>query len=341
MSNRPLVIANVARSCVLLALLFGLVFGLFFAGAMLFEAWRHAAADLATLAERALVHVDRLAPYLLLGCVAWIVVALVLGGYMIRASSSCRLVKPGTQPRIERILQQLCLKADMQVPQLGIIDSNEMNAFASGLFADDYTVAVSRGLMARLTDAELEAVMAHELTHIKNRDVMLCVIAATVTGGFALLAEALMFGITRALRLVFGSGDDSEAGAIAGWVALVIGFVLVILATFISTLIGFALSRSREYLADAGAAAMTGRPEALISALEKLTDDCDIEAPAGVMQMCIARPRPFLDLFSTHPRTEDRIAALKAIQKTATRRQPRRPMVGLEIGQARASFGQR
>ena len=118
----------------------------------------------------------------------------------------------------------------MDVPKLGIIDSNELNAFATGLFKRDRLVAVTEGLAARLTDDEIEAVMAHELAHIKHRDILLSIIAATVAGGFALLAEMLFFVIVRTICFAFQSGDDDEEeGGISGWVAMLIGFVFVAL----------------------------------------------------------------------------------------------------------------
>lgn len=346
--TRPLhIVGNVIRSFVLIGLLFAIFFGLVFAGAWLTEGARVAfKADQALITERALVTMRWLRPYMVAATGIWVVVALVFSGYVIHWTSGCRVVAPGTQPRLEGILKRLCQKAQMEVPMLGIIESQELNAFATGLFKRDYLVAVTEGLAARLDDAEIEAVVAHELAHIRNRDVLLAVMAGTVAGGIAMLAQLLYFGLSRTICLALGMAgrDDEEGSATVGWMALALGFVLVAFASFVTTLIGFALSRSREYLADAGAAEMTGNPRALITALEKICDDCDIGAPAGVMQMCIDRPRPLLGLFSTHPRPEDRIAALRDMpQKVSERRGPARPATvttaaGLHV---RAGFGQR
>ncbi|MFM9938915.1 MAG: M48 family metalloprotease [Hyphomicrobiaceae bacterium] len=345
------VLGNVIRSFVLLALLFGIVFGMVYVGALLFESWKHPRYELAEQSARAIEFCIRAAPYVALGTVAWIAISLALSGLLINWSSGCRVVRPGTEPRLERILANLCKKAGMDVPKLGIIESNELNAFATGLCKSQHLVAVTEGLANRLTDEEIEAVMAHELAHIKHRDVFLGLIAAAVAGGLALLAEVLFFLLVRticaAMRLGGGGDENDEGGGgIGAWVAMLIGFVFVLFAGFITTLVGFALSRAREYLADAGAVEMTGNAAAMASALEKISEGSDIGAPAGVMQLCIDRPPPFLGLFSTHPPIEERIRAVKAMRGPAVR-SPRpvrasKPIAPVPAGlKPRASFGQR
>lgn len=349
MFSPAIVVNNIIRSFILIALLFAIVFGLVFVGAWLVEGVRISFKSTTMVTSRATADLLWLTPWIVLVTVAWIGVALVFAGYMIRWSSGCRLVEPGTEPRLEGILKRLCAKAQIDVPQLGIMETNELNAYATGLFKSDHLVAVTRGLMQKLNDEEIEGVLAHELAHIKNRDVLLSVMAGTVAGGIALLADLLYFGILRSVGVVvglFGDSDDEESGSpIAVWAALCIGFVFVLISSLVATLIGFALSRSREYLADAGAAEMTGNPRALMTALEKITEDCDIPAPSGVMQMCIDRPRGVIDLFSTHPRTEDRIAALRGLPQraSAARVQPQRVQrAGVPSTLAvRAQFGQR
>lgn len=345
------IVGNVVRSIALIALLFAILFGLVFAGTWLVEAARLSfKADTGLITERAQSTMLWLTPYVVVAGIVWIAVSLIWSGYLIRWSSNCRIVEPGTEPRLEGILKRVCQRAGMDVPQLGVIDSDELNAYATGIFKSDHLVAVTRGLAAKLDDLEVEAVMAHELAHIKNKDVMLAVIAGAVAGGVALLAQMLFFALTRSVcavaRLACG---DEEGDTIGWWVAMVVGFVLVLFASLVTTLIEFALSRSREYLADAGAAEITGNPRALITSLQKISDDCDIGAPAGVMQMCIDRPRGWLDLFSTHPATEDRIAALREMPQRvsgATSRAAGAPQrvtrVGVPPGlPVRAQFGQR
>lgn len=345
------VAGNIVRSFVLIALLFAILFGLVFAGAWLAEGVMVSfKTEPSILTAKALTDLAWLAPYVAAAGAVWIVVSLIWSGYLIRWSSNCRIVEPGTEPRLEGILNRLCLKAEMDVPQLGIIDSDELNAYATGIFKSDHLVAVTRGLAAKLDDSEIEAVMAHELAHIKNKDVMLSVMAGAVAGGVALLAQMLFFALTRSLCAVarVACGDE-EGDTIGWWAAMVVGFVLVLFASLVTTLIEFALSRSREFLADAGAAEITGNPRALITSLQKISDDCDIDAPAGVMQMCIDRPRGWIDLFSTHPATEDRIAALREMPQrvsvTGSRASvtPQRvTRVGVPPGLAvRSQFGQR
>ena len=344
------VTANVIRSFVLLAFLFALVFGLFYIGSLLYVIWRFPHFEHAEHYARALEFTHWAAPYIVLGCVAWIGIALALSGLLINWSSGCRVITPGSQPRLESILANLCRKAGMDVPKLGIIECDELNAFATGLFKSDRLVAVTEGLAAKLTDDEIEAVMAHELAHIKHRDIMLGIIAATVAGGLALLAEMLFFLIARTIWFAMSlcGCEDDEEGGISAWVALLVGFVFVVFASFISTLVGFALSRAREYLADAGAVEMTGNPAAMASALEKISEKNDIGAPSGVMQMCIDRPRSIMNLFSTHPPIEDRISAVRAMRSRVTpkapavRRGPARSGMPAPAGlSARASFGRR
>ena len=342
------VAANVIRSFVLLAFLFALVFGLVYLGSLLYMTWRFPRLEMAEHSALAIAFCRWASPYVVLGCVAWIGIALALSGLLINWSSGCRVITPGSAPRLESILANLCRKAGMDVPKLGIIESDELNAFATGLFKRDRLVAVTEGLAAKLTDDEIEAVMAHELAHIKHRDIMLSIIAATVAGGFALLAELLFFLIARSIWFAFGASDDDEEGGISCWVAMLVGFVFVVFASFISTLVGLALSRTREYLADAGAVEMTGNPAAMASALEKISGDNDIGAPAGVMQMCIDRPAPFVSLFSTHPPIEDRIRAVRAMRSRVTQRAPavrraaaRSAMPAPAGLPQRASFGRR
>lgn len=348
----PLHVAgNVVRSIALVALLFAILFGLVFAGTWLVEGVRLSfKADTGLITERAMATMLWLTPYVLVAGIVWMAVSLIWSGYLIRWSSGCEIVEPGTEPRLEGILKRLCQKSGMDVPQLGIVDSDELNAYATGIFKSDHLVAVTRGLAAKLDDAEIEAVMAHELAHIKNKDVMLSVMAGAVAGGIALFAQLLFFALTRTVcavaRLACG---DEEGDTIGWWVAIVVGFVLVAFASFVTTLIEFALSRSREYLADAGAAEMTGNPRALITSLQKISGNCDIGAPSAVMQMCIDRPRGWIDLFSTHPATEDRIAALREMPQKVSATAPRAAAAPQRVARAgvpqglavRAQFGQR
>jgi heat shock protein HtpX len=194
------------------------------------------------------------------------------------------------------------------MPKLKVADTDVLNAFASGMNQKQYAVTVTRGLLDRLDDKELEAVLGHELTHIRNGDVRMMVIAVVIAGVISFFAE-LFF------RLMFQGGfrmrgnGDRKGGAV---VAIVIAVALVAVAWLLSVVIRFALSRKREYLADAGSVELTKNPDAMISALRKIESRGELEgATSAVMEMCIDNPREgFADLFATHPPIESRIKAL-------------------------------
>jgi heat shock protein HtpX len=333
--------ANSIRSFALLTLTFAIVLGLVFGGIWLFEgAIGKFVEPQDVVWARTMARYMAWLPYVLPATIVWIAGALVFNGYLIRWTSSCDLVSPGTEPRLERILQRLCRKAKMDVPQLGVIETDQLNAFATGIFANDRLVAVTRGLADHLSDDEIEAVMAHELAHIRHHDVMLGVIAATVAGGIVLMIHLFIALVTRCIFLVIRIfRNDEEGEGMAGFAAFVIGFLFIAIAGLIATVISFALSRTREFMADAGAAEMTGNPRALISALEKIEEHCALSAPSTVMQLCISRPRQFLDLFSTHPPTEDRIAKLALMPQRASAESPQR--AAQSTRGARQGFGRR
>ena len=294
--------SNMIRTAVLLAMLFGIVFAMLFAGALLFELWITRFHPETDVLANAVHDVGVLAPYVAIATAGWIVIALVANRHLIGVASGMRPVPKGRYPRLERTLERLCQRANMPVPHLAVIDTEEMNAFASGLSQDDYTVTFTAGLLRRLTEEEMEGVMAHELTHIKNRDVRLMVIAATVTGGIALVFEWVFLAVWHGAGVAVSSavgGVDNDV--FSGWFAIVLCLPLLIIAWFVSQLTGLAISRTREYMADAGAAALTGKPAALISALQKITEDCDIDAPSGIMRMCIQTPDSVIELFLDPP----------------------------------------
>jgi heat shock protein HtpX len=198
------------------------------------------------------------------------------------------------------------------MPRLKIADTDALNAFASGLNQRQYAITVTSGLMNNLGDAELEAVLGHELTHIRNGDVRMLVISVIIAGVISFFAE-LCF------RLLFrgglrwggrpGGGDRGRGGA---GLAIVIAVAMIAVAWLLSIVIRFALSRRREFLADAGAVELTKNPDAMILALRKIDGRGEIEgATSAVMEMCVDNPRQgFADLFATHPSIESRVDAL-------------------------------
>lgn len=199
----------------------------------------------------------------------------------------------------------------MRVPRLEILESPALNAFASGTNESQYTVTVTTGLLEALDDAELECVLAHELTHIRNGDVRLMIIAVLIAGAISFFGEM----IVRGNRYYGFEGANREGGRSSGrGAAILIGVAILILAWFLAVVIRFALSRSREYLADAGAVELTKNPDAMISALLKISGRADIDGvPSGIMDMCIENdPDGFADIFSTHPSISKRVQALQA-----------------------------
>jgi heat shock protein HtpX len=202
----------------------------------------------------------------------------------------------------------------MTMPQINIIEDDSLNAFASGIDAKTYTISLSRGIIDKLDDHELEAVIAHELTHIRNRDVRLLIISIVFVGIFAFLSEMLF----RSMR--FGSLGRSKKGGSAG-AAILIGIALALVGYLIASLFRFALSRKREFLADAGSAELTRNPLALASALRKISADPTIEAVQrkDVAQMFIENPQignkkfavSASSLFATHPPIAKRIEILE------------------------------
>ena len=198
------------------------------------------------------------------------------------------------------------------MPTLRIADDDALNAFATGLNEKQYSITVTRGLMSKLDDQEMEAVLGHELTHIRNGDVRMLVIAVVIAGVISFFGEMIF-------RLFFQnayyggrrSGGDGDRKGGAG-AAIIIGLVLIAVAWILSIVIRFALSRRREFLADAGSVELTKNPDAMISALRKIEGRGEIPgANSAVMEMCIDNPRVgFSNIFDTHPPVEARVEAL-------------------------------
>lgn len=225
------------------------------------------------------------------------------------ASSGAQPVTREQAPRLYEVMERLCGKANLPMPKLYVIPSAAPNAFATGRNPQHASVAATEGLLQLMNDDEMEGVIAHELSHVKNYDILTSSIAATVAGAITWLAYigrwGLMFG-------GFGGRDDEGAGG------LVAGLVMLIVAPLAAMLLQLGISRQREYQADASGAKMVGHPYGLISALKKLeaynqripmnvsptTSSLFIVAPLSARQM-------FSALFSTHPPLEKRIETLQ------------------------------
>jgi heat shock protein HtpX len=303
--------SNKRRSVALLIGLFLLVYVLVYAGAIAGEALSYDASPEWYL-RKAWQDLLEAAPYATVGTAIWIVIAYYFHQSMIDAVTGAHDVTRAQQPRLYNLFENLCISRGIPMPKLKVMQSNALNAFATGMNEKQYAVTVTTGLLAALDDAEIEAVLGHELTHIRNGDVRMLVIAVVIAGMVSFAAE-LIFRILFSGGFRFRSRDsDSDRGRGGFGVAILIALVLVVVAWVLSLFIRLALSRSREFLADAGSVELTKNPDAMISALRKIEGRGELpSANSAVMEMCVDNPREeFADLFSTHPSVERRVEAL-------------------------------
>jgi heat shock protein HtpX len=300
--------SNKRRSIALLIGLFFLVYVLVYAGAVVGEALT-INAPLDVLMRRALLDAVSALPWATIGTVIWILIAYRFHQSMIDALTGGREVTRAEQPRLYNLLENLCISRGITMPKLKVADDPALNAFATGMNEKQYAITVTSGLIDRLDDAELESVLGHELTHIRNGDVRMLVIAVIIAGAISFFAE-LVFRLMFQGGLRLGRGGGRKGGG-AG-VAILIAIALIAVAWALSQVIRFALSRSRELLADAGSVELTKNPDAMISALRKIEGRGELAgATSAVMEMCVDNPREeFSDLFATHPPIEQRIQAI-------------------------------
>ncbi len=304
--------SNKRRSIALLIGLFLLVYVMVYAGALVAEVLT-GDAPLDYLLQAALRDLVTALPWATLGAALWIVIAYYFHQNLIDAVTGGEEVSRREAPRLWNILENLCISRGITMPKLKVMDSDALNAFATGLNPKQYSITVTRGLVDRLDDAELEAVLGHELTHIRNGDVRLLVIAVVIAGVISFFAELVVRIFFQSAFYWGGGGRRRESrGGGGAMAAILIAVALIAIAWLLSIVIRFALSRSREFLADAGSVELTKNPDAMIAALRKIEGRGDIErANSAVMEMCIDNPREdFADLFDTHPPIEKRIDAL-------------------------------
>jgi heat shock protein HtpX len=246
--------------------------------------------------------------------------AIVMNGVSYFLSDKIALMSSGAQPvsreqlpRLYAVMERLAAKANLPMPKLYVIPEAAPNAFATGRNPHHASVAVTQGLLELMNDEELEGVIAHELSHVRNYDILTSSIAATIAGAITYLAHMAQWGM---LFGGYGGGrEDDRRGGLGGLGAI----LMIILAPFAALLLQLFLSRTREYSADETGAHMVGQPYGLISALQKLgAYNQRIPTTAvspSTAALCIVQPLfgrgTFSSLFSTHPPLEDRIAALK------------------------------
>ncbi|MBL8545311.1 MAG: M48 family metallopeptidase [Hyphomonadaceae bacterium] len=253
-------------------------------------------------------------PFAIAGSILWFGIAYAFYQNIIDAATGAHKVERIAEPKLYNLLENLCISRGITMPALRIMETDALNAFATGLHKGNYSITVTRGLMNALNDEELEAVLAHELTHIRNSDVRLLIIAVIFVGIFSFVGEmtfrSLRFGgMGGGSSRRSGSSRDGGGGAA---IAIIVALVIIGIAYALAIVIRFALSRRREYLADAGAVELTKNPDAMITALQKISGNSVVaSAPSEVREMFIENPHSdFASIFATHPPIEKRIEAL-------------------------------
>lgn len=265
-------------------------------------------------------------PWVLVIVGIWFAISYFSNTAMIRKATGARPLERRENPRIYNIVENLTMTCGMPMPKINVIDDPQLNAFASGIDDNSYTVTVTTGICDRLSDDELAGVIGHELTHIRNRDTRLLIVSIIfvgIMGTLMTLAVRIMWN-----TLVFGGGNrrvgsrgkNGNSGA-AIIVVMLVAVVLASIGYLFTLLTRFAISRKREYMADAGGAELCGNPLALASALRKISNDpglSEVERE-DVAQLFIIHPQALVtdissflnSLFSTHPSTASRIAYLE------------------------------
>lgn len=258
----------------------------------------------------ALMVMPQIAPIALGAAGGWFAVAFLGHNAMINMAAQSKSVTRREEPRAFDLLENLCISRGIVTPKLRIINTGVMNAFASGIRDENYTITLTRGLMENLDDEELEAVIAHELSHVKNRDVRLLVIAVIFVGIFSFFFEGVVRSMLRT-NLPRSDHHRRSGGGNAGALIL-FAVILIAVAYFLAILIRFSLSRKREFMADAGAVELTKNPDAMIRALKKISGRANLKhVPAEIKEMAFENPRiGFGGVFATHPPIEKRIEAL-------------------------------
>ena len=255
-------------------------------------------------------------------------VALFQGDSIILGMSGARKIGPQDHPRLYNVVEEMRLASGLEkMPDVYIIDDPALNAFATGRSPDHAAVAITSGLLDKLNRDELQGVIAHEIGHIKNRDIRLMLLASILLGSIVILAWY-------ASRILFYSGmsgggrrgSSRDGGGAAQLIILAVGLILMILAPIAAQMIYFAISRKREYLADASSALYTRYPEGLASALEKLQNSNTQVKKANKATAPMYISNPFYkkgmavnDLFATHPPLADRIRILRAMSGASYR----------------------
>ena len=241
------------------------------------------------------------------------------GDKMVLGISRAKRIEKKDYPQLFNVIEELAIAGGLPMPAVYVIDDTAPNAFATGRDPKHASVAITTGLMQKLSRDELQGVMAHELSHVGNRDILYATMVGIMVGSIAMMSDFF-------LRSFFWGGgrrrrSSSSEGGAAGAIFIVIAIALAVLAPIFTKLLQLAVSRQREYLADASAAKLTRYPEGLASALQKISGDKEVleVANRATQHLYIVNPiKPFekraANLFSTHPPIQDRIARLRAMK---------------------------
>lgn len=305
--------ANQLRSLLLIASFLALVVALTWSFLLLYEA-AMGGPSVGVLLARATADLPFVLPWSLGGTALWFLIAFAFHRKMIAHATGAEDLAEADAPRLRHVLETLCISRGLVTPRLMIIETPALNAYASGLGDADATVTVTRGLVDALSETELEAVLAHELTHLRNRDTQLLVVAIIFTGLFGFIADLVFRNLNFPLGgLPRSNKEDRESKSSgAAIIVIVIALAIIALSWGLSVLARFALSRTREFMADAGAVDLTKNPDAMISALRKIEGRGTIpDMPSRMSAFFIDNPlASAADLAATHPAIAERVAAL-------------------------------
>ena len=263
-------------------------------------------------------------PWIVGGVGIWFLIAYFSNASMVKAATGARTLERRENPRVYNIVENLTMACGMDMPRINVVDDPQLNAFASGIDRKSYTVTVTTGLLQLLDDEELAGVIGHELTHIRNHDTRLLITSIIFVGILSTVTSMVVNMLYRSM--IYGSmsnsrdrdGKNQGLGIVA---ILAIAAVICFVGYFFTIITRFAISRKREYMADAGGAELCGNPLALASALRKISGDPGLQNVDrdDIAQLYIIHPQAFAGgmmsffsgLFSTHPDTAKRIALLE------------------------------
>lgn len=288
--------------------------------------WTILLRDMTAAAER----IPASLPWVAGGVAVWFVVAWFANVRLISMSTGANGLSRKDAPELYNLLENLCISRGMIVPKLQIIETDQLNAYAAGVTKSQYTVAVTRGLLETLDKDEIEAVLAHELAHIRHHDVRLAMVSIVFVGIFSLMMSIVFNNADILARMGVGSSSGERKdgkGLAATLVLILIAVLILVLVRFLSVAAQMAISRRREFMADAEAVIMTKNPEAMMSALQKISGHSDMpDTPSDVRGMYFDNAAGFLGgLLATHPPIPNRISAISQFTGVSPRKQLRSP----------------